>query len=127
MTEVTIPSHGGVKVNSGWCAAQGDRLEIWVFDMRTKRAEVQGYFYCGDGTVEVMLGRGEGTLGVDETAGHDWTNVRFEVDWILDEDAYESLNCIAECSRYTLTVVLWVGTFDPEPHESFVSFVEDES
>lgn len=104
--EISVLRRGKVKVNEGWCVLRREGVEIWMFDLVAKYAEATGTAWGPeDHTVQVFIEAGERTLHLDEDAEFNTTVIDFHTPW-KDHDTI--IRCLAEVSRYTLTVVLWV-------------------
>ena len=96
---------GKVRFNAfdeGQRVIEHDDCYVWSFDLDSKYAEVKSYLYNAN-SIGVWIGAGERTLGLaDDPDLPDWTYVEFDV----GEDLLD-WGCLAEVSRYTLTVVIW--------------------
>lgn len=96
---------GRVKFNTfttGMRVVNHDDCVVWEFDLDTKYAEVTSYMFS-DEVIGVWVGTNDRTLHLDDNPNLPaWTYVEFKVPKI---DGW--WRCLAQVSRYTLTIVIW--------------------
>lgn len=95
-----IETQGAVVINNGYVRAKNKDMAALEFDMRSKYAEMILYHSDDAGRPSIMMQAGEDTLHLDTTKPRDMPTV-ITIQGFKGWDVY-----MAECSRYTLRVVL---------------------
>lgn len=96
ITPAVTVTNGKVVINCAWWEIEQSNVRILQADLKTKYALVD----CLSNDM-VMVASGKYSLDLDNAAEQDYALVQF------DPPFPEGWFIIAECCRYTLTVVAW--------------------